>query len=62
MSHVTLREGETGESLIARFRTSVNRSGVLRDLKDRRFFLSKGEKARLKAQRVARRKRRRASR
>jgi ribosomal protein S21 len=36
----------------------VQTSGVLREVKTHRHFLSKGEKARLKAQQSARRRRR----
>lgn len=60
MTEVILREGESGESLLKRFNTQVARSGVLRELKDRRFFRSRGEKAKLAAARAARRRRRRA--
>ena len=62
MAHVTLREGEDGESLIKRFQTTIQRSGVLRDLRDRRFFRSKGEQARLDRARSLRRIRRRKNR
>ncbi|MBI2908104.1 MAG: 30S ribosomal protein S21 [Chloroflexi bacterium] len=58
MTEVYLREGETSDSLLKRFSTSVARSGILRELKDRRFFRSKGEKAKLAAARAARRRRR----
>ena len=46
MSFVTLREGEDGESLLKRFQTSMQRSGILRELRNRRYFKSKGEQAR----------------
>lgn len=59
MSFVVLREGENPESLVARFRSAVARSGILKDYKDKRFFRSKGQKERLAAQRAARRRRRR---
>ena len=58
MAYVTPREGETPESLVNRFRASVQHSGILRELKDRRFFRSKAQKERLAAQRAARRRRR----
>ncbi len=61
MTQVILREGESGESLLSRFRASVVRSGVLKELKDRRFFRSKPEKAKLAAARAARRRRRKMS-
>ncbi len=58
MAYVTLRDGENPESLVNRFRASVQHSGILRELKDRRFFRSKAQKERLAAQRAARRRRR----
>ena len=58
MGFVTLRDGESDEGLLGRFRSAVTRTGVLKDHKDRRFFRSKGEKARLAARRSARRRRR----
>lgn len=62
MSFVTLREGEDGETLLKRFQTSMQRSGILRELRNRRFFRSKGEQARLDRARSLRRLRRRKSR
>jgi ribosomal protein S21 len=61
MVSVQRREGESDEELLRRFKAVVTRSGILRELKDRRFFMSAGEKARLAAQRAARRRRRSAS-
>ncbi|MSQ15863.1 MAG: 30S ribosomal protein S21 [Dehalococcoidia bacterium] len=58
MSYVIPNEGEGIESLLRRFKVVVARSGVLRDLKDHRFFRSKAEKARVASQRAARRNRR----
>ena len=62
MSFVTLRDGEDGESLLRRFQTSMQRSGILRELRNRRFFRSKGEQTRLDKARSLRRLRRRARR
>ncbi len=59
MTHVVLQQGETTESLINRFRSGVQRSGILRELKKRRFFRSKSQKVREAAQRAQRRARRR---
>lgn len=58
MAQVRLREGEDGEGLLKRFQTSMQRSGILRDLRNRRFFRSKGEQSRLDKQRSLRRMRR----
>jgi ribosomal protein S21 len=62
MSTVTLHEGESGESLVKRFQTSVMKSGVLREAKEHRFFRTRSEKARMAAQRASRRARRKARR
>lgn len=59
MTFVVLHEGESPESLINRFRSGVQRSGILREIKRRRYFRSKSQKAREAAQRAARRARRR---
>jgi ribosomal protein S21 len=59
MTFVVLHEGEAPESLINRFRSGVQRSGILREIKRRRYFRSKSQKAREAAQRAARRARRR---
>jgi len=60
MAYVVLREGESPEAIVGRFRSAVARSGVLKAYKDKRFFRSKGEKERMAAQRAERRRRRRA--
>lgn len=62
MAHVSLREGEDPEVLLKRFQTTMQRSGILRELRNRRFFRSKGEQARLDKQRSLRRMRRRRNR
>ncbi len=59
LAYVTLREGEDTEGLLKRFQTSMQRSGVLRELRTRRYFRSKGEQARLDKARSLRRLRRR---
>ena len=58
LAYVRLREGEDSENLLKRFQTTMQRSGILRDLRNRRFFRSKGEQARLDKQRSLRRMRR----
>jgi len=62
LAYVTLREGEEAEVLLKRFQTQMQRSGILRELRNRRFFRSKGEQARLDQQRSIRRLRRRRTR
>ena len=43
MAFVTLRDGESPEGIVSRFRAAVTRNGILKEHKDRRFFRSKGE-------------------
>ncbi len=62
MSYVVLRDGESPEGLLARFRAAMNRSGVMQQMKEHRYFRSKGEKAREDARRSARRYRKLARR
>jgi len=54
---VLIRKGESQDSLLRRFQKMVQTSGILREVKAHRHFLSKGEMARLKAKRSARRRR-----
>jgi ribosomal protein S21 len=58
MAYVAATDGEGIESLLKRFRSSVMRSGLLREVKERRYFRSKAEKARAAAQRAERKRRR----
>jgi len=62
LSFVTLRDNEDGENLLKRFQTSMQRSGILRELRNRRYFRTKGEQERLDKQRSLRRIRRRKTR
>jgi len=55
---VHLRDGETQESLLRRFQKTIEMSGVLREAKSKRFFVSRGDAARIKAKKSARRRRR----
>ena len=57
---VIVRDGESQESLLRRFKKMVQIEGILRDAKPRRF-LSKGETARMKAAKSARRRRKLAN-
>jgi ribosomal protein S21 len=52
---VSVREGETHDSLLRRFQRVVQMDGVLREMKAHRYFLSKREATRLKAKKNARR-------
>jgi len=55
---VHIREGETQDSLLRRFQKVVQMSGILREAKAHRHFVSKGDAARIKARNNARRRRR----
>ncbi|HJX69966.1 MAG TPA: 30S ribosomal protein S21 [Dehalococcoidia bacterium] len=57
MSEVSIREGESQESLLRRFQRTVQMSGVLREAKAHRRFMSKRDAARIKAKNSARRRR-----
>lgn len=59
MSNVFLRDGEDSDSLLKRFQSSMQRSGILRELRNRRYFRSKGEQERMDKARSIRRLRRR---
>ncbi|MFA5309374.1 MAG: 30S ribosomal protein S21 [Dehalococcoidales bacterium] len=56
---VTIREGESQEALLHRFQRMVQMSGVLREAKANRRFISKRAAAIIKAKNNAKRKRRR---
>lgn len=58
MSEVSLREGESQDSLLRRFQRRVQTDGVLREAKSHSRFISKGDAARIKARNSARRRRR----
>lgn len=59
MANVMLRSGESQQDLLRRFRRKVNRAGILRDAKRKRFFVSKSEKRRIAKRKAVRRARRR---
>jgi len=54
---VSIREGETQDSLLRRFQRLVQMSGILREAKAHRYYMSKRDTARLKAKKNARRRR-----
>jgi small subunit ribosomal protein S21 len=47
---VKLREGETTDSLLARFKTQVKKSGILTECRKREFFLKKSLKRKRKSE------------
>ncbi len=55
--NVQLRDSESQEGLLQRFQRTIQLSGVLREAKAKRFFVSKGDAARIKAKAAARRRR-----
>jgi ribosomal protein S21 len=55
---VYVRDGETQEALLKRFLRTVQMSGVLREAKAKRYFVSRGDAARIKAKKAARRRQR----
>ncbi|MFC1982464.1 30S ribosomal protein S21 [Chloroflexota bacterium] len=54
---VSIRKGETQDSLLRRFQRMIQMEGILREAKSHRHFLSKRDAARLKAKKSARRRR-----
>jgi ribosomal protein S21 len=53
---VELRDGEGFEQMLRRFTQQVNRQGVLKEHRRRRFFISKSEAERDRQKRNARRR------
>jgi ribosomal protein S21 len=53
---VVLRDGETAESLVRRFKWAVEASGVLKEVKDREYAMTPSEKAKFKQRRAAKRR------
>jgi len=54
---VSVRPGETQDSLLRRFQKMVQMEGVLHEAKSRRYFISKRDAARIKARKNSRRRR-----
>ncbi|MBU6287878.1 MAG: 30S ribosomal protein S21 [Chloroflexota bacterium] len=57
---VSLRDGESQEGLLKRFQRSIQNSGLLREVKAKRFFIPPGEQERISARKSAARYRRKA--
>ncbi|TAK34210.1 MAG: 30S ribosomal protein S21 [Chloroflexota bacterium] len=57
---VRLREGESIEELLGRFRRGVQRSGLLGEVRRRAHFVSRSERERMAARRSARKAARKA--
>ncbi len=58
MPKVELRNNESQEQLLRRFRKEVMKSKVLADVRRKRWFVSKSEVKRIKEKKAARRQRR----
>jgi small subunit ribosomal protein S21 len=59
LAKVILRNGESQQKLLGRFRKAVSSSGVLREVRKRRWFVSKNEERRLAKKKAIRRLKRR---
>ncbi len=55
---VTIRDGESQESLLKRFQRMVQTEGVLREARTHEYFVSRGDAERIKAKKSARRRKR----
>ena len=59
MTKVVLRNGESPESLLKRFRKKVTKDRILSDAKKKRWFVSKSEQRRIALRKAKRRERKR---
>ena len=59
LATVTLRDGESQEALLKRFRKSVMQDRILSEVRRKRWYISPSEKRRIQRQRAIRRARRR---
>ena len=59
MTKVVLRQGESPESLLRRFRKQVTKDRILSEAKKKRYFVSKSEQRRIAKRKAIRRERRR---
>lgn len=55
MTSVSLRPGESQEQLLKRFKKKVMRSGLLSQLRNKRWFVSKSEVRRIEKKKAIRR-------
>ncbi len=60
MGTVNLRNGESQDSLLKRFRKKVVKSGVLSTIRNKRWFVSKSEQRRMEKKKAIRRHKRRS--
>jgi small subunit ribosomal protein S21 len=59
LTSVNLRNNESQDSLLKRFRKKVDRSGVLSTVRRKRWFVSKSEQRRMEKKKAIRRIKRR---
>jgi small subunit ribosomal protein S21 len=60
LASVNLRNGESQDSLLKRFRKKIVKSGILSSIRDKRWFVSKSEQRRMEKKKAIRRIKRRA--
>ena len=60
MASVNLRNGESQDSLLKRFRKKIVKSGILSTIRDKRWFVSKSEMRRMEKKKAIRRIKRRS--
>ena len=60
MAVVNLRNGESQDSLLKRFRKKIVKSGILSTIRDKRWFVSKSETRRMEKKKAIRRIKRRS--
>jgi small subunit ribosomal protein S21 len=60
MASVNLRNGESQDSLLKRFRKKIVKSGILSTIRNKRWFVSKSEERRMAKKKAIRRIKRRA--
>ena len=60
MASVNLRNGESQDSLLKRFRKKIVKSGILSTIRDKRWFVSKSETRRMEKKKAIRRLKRRS--
>jgi small subunit ribosomal protein S21 len=60
LAKVKLRDGESQDKLLRRFRKAVIRSGVFSEVRKRRWFVSKSEQRRMEKKKAIRRIKKRA--
>jgi small subunit ribosomal protein S21 len=61
LASVNLRNGESQDSLLKRFRKKIVKSGILSTIRDKRWFVSKSETRRMDKKKAIRRIKRKAS-